>query len=302
MVEIGRLLTAMITPFDASGEVDYPKARKLAKGLVDSGTDGLVIGGTTGESPSMSDEEKLRLFAEVKEAVGKRAAVIAGTTDNNTRRSIELSVEAEKLGVDGLLLTVPAYNKPPQEGLYQHFKAIAEKVNIPGILYNVPGRTALNMTDDTTLRLAKVRNIVGVKEASSMPDQITRVIDGAPDGFKVWSGNDNETFPIMCTGGYGIVSVASNVMGLQIKGMMGKILEGDIEAAAAEHRRMLPIFNALFWVTNPIPIKYAVNRAGWNVGKPRLPMVEADEAFKKRFDPVMDRYKPDLPPESRYTP
>jgi 4-hydroxy-tetrahydrodipicolinate synthase len=302
MVELGRLLTAMITPFDAGGEVDYPKARKLAKALVDSGTDGLVIGGTTGEAPSMSDEEKLRLFGEVKEAVGRSAAVIAGTTDNNTRKSIELSVEAEKLGVDGLLLTVPAYNKPPQEGLFQHFKAIAEKVHTPCLLYNVPGRTALNMTDETTLRLAKVPNIVGVKEASSMPDQITKVIDGAPSGFRVWSGNDNETFSIMCTGGYGIVSVASNIMGLQIKDMIGKVLEGDIEAAATEHRRMLPIFNALFWVTNPIPIKYAVNRAGWNVGKPRLPMVEPDEGFRKRFDPVMDRYKPDLPPEGRYKP
>ena len=193
MAEIGRLLTAMITPFTDDGEVDYGQARKLAKGLLDSGNDGLVIGGTTGESPSMSDEEKIRLFAEVKEEVGDRGAIVAGSTDNNYRKSIELSKEAEAVGVDALLLTVPAYNKPPQEGMYQHFHGIAEATSLPGILYNVPSRTAVNMDAATTLRLAEIDNIVGVKEASSDADQITRVIDGAPDGLNVWSGNANET-------------------------------------------------------------------------------------------------------------
>ena len=295
MAQIGRLLTAMVTPFDEEGEIDYGQARKLAQGLVDSGSDGLVIGGTTGESPSMSDDEKVRLFAEVKEAVGDRAAVIAGTTDNNHRNSVNLSREAKRVGADALLLTVPAYNKPQQEGLFQHFKAIAEAVDLPGILYNVPGRTSLNMEAETTLRLAEVDNIVGVKEASSDPVQITQIVDAAPDGFNVWSGNDDETFSIMCVGGYGVVSVASNIIGLQIEAMMGMVLEGDLESAAREHRRMLPIFKALFWVTNPVPIKHAVNRAGFDVGRPRLPMVEADDAFKARFDPVMDRYPVDLP-------
>ena len=295
MVEFGRLLTAMITPFDDKGEMDYVQARKLAKSLVASGTDGLVIGGTTGESPSMSDDEKVRLFAEVKEAVGDTAAVIAGTTDNNHRKSLEISKEAEKVGADGLLLTVPAYNKPPQEGLYRHFKAIAEATSLPGLLYNVPGRTSLNMTASTTLRLAQIDNIVGVKEASSDLVQITQIVDGAPDGFRVWSGNDDETFPIMCVGGFGIVSVASQIVGLQIKAMMGMLLEGEVERAAAEHRRLLPIFKALFWVTSPIPIKYAVNRAGFRAGQPRLPMSEADEAFTSKFDPVMDGYTIDLP-------
>jgi 4-hydroxy-tetrahydrodipicolinate synthase len=295
MVEIGRLLTAMITPFDESGEVDYAQARKLARGLIDSGNDGLVIGGTTGESPSMTDDEKVRLFAEVKEEVGDGAAVIAGTTDNNHRKSIEISIEAEKVGVDGLLLTVPAYNKPPQEGLYQHFKAIAAATSLPGLLYNVPSRTSLNMTAETTLRLAEIDNIVGVKEASSDPVQITQIVDAAPPGFRVWSGNDDETFAIMCVGGFGIVSVAGNIIGNQIKAMMGMILEGDIETAAKEHRRMLPIFKALFWVTNPIPIKYAVNRAGFNAGNPRLPLVEPDDDFKAKFDAVMDGYAIDLP-------
>ena len=295
MSSLGRLLTAMITPFDEEGNIDYPQARKLAKGLVESGTDGLVIGGTTGEAPSMSDDEKIRLFAEVKEEVGDSAAVIAGTTDNNYKKSVEISIEAEKVGADALLLTVPAYNKPPQEGLYQNFKGISEATSLPGLLYNVPSRTSLNMDVDTTLRLAEIDSIIGVKEASSDYVQITNIIDKAPDGFNVWSGNDDETFPIMCVGGYGVVSVASNLYGNQIKTMMGMILEGNIESAATEHKRLLPIFKALFWVTNPIPVKYAVNRAGFDAGKNRLPLCYADEAFKSKFDSVMDQYDVDLP-------
>ena len=298
MVEIGRLLTAMITPFDENGDLSYAQARKLARRLVDSGSDGLVIGGTTGESPSMSDDEKIRLFAEVKEEVGDRAAVVAGSTDNNHRKSVEISKEAEKVGVDALLLTVPAYNKPTQEGLFQHFKAISAATALPGLLYNVPSRTSLNMSDETTLLLAEIDNIVGVKEASSDPVQITKIIDKAPPGFRVWSGNDDETFSIMCVGGYGVVSVASNIIGNQIKTMMGMILEGNLELAATEHRRLLPIFKALFWITNPIPIKYAVNRAGFDAGKPRLPMVEADKDFTSKFDPVMNQYDVDLPVEA----
>ena len=295
MTTFGRLLTAMITPFDEAGNIDYEQARKLAKGLVSSGTDGLVIGGTTGESPSMSDDEKVRLFAEVIEAVGNSASVIAGTTDNNHKKSIELSQEAEKVGADGLLLTVPAYNKPTQEGLYQNFKAISEATSLPGLLYNVPSRTSLNMEVETTLRLAEIDSIVGVKEASSDYVQITNIIDKAPDGFEVWSGNDDETFPIMCVGGHGVVSVASNLYGNQIKTMMGLILEGNIESAATLHKKMLPIFKALFWVTNPIPIKYAVNRAGFRAGKNRLPLCDPDKTFTSKFDAVMDLYEPDLP-------
>ena len=295
MTQIGRLLTAMITPFDENGNLDYKQARKLATSLVASGSDGLVIGGTTGESPSMSDDEKIRLFAEVKEAVGDTASVIAGTTDNNHNKSIELSKEAEKVYVDGLLLTVPAYNKTTQEGLFQHFKVISESTSLPGILYNVPGRTSLNMTADTTLRLAQIDNIVGVKEASSDFPQITEIIDQSPDNFMVWSGNDDETFQIMCVGGFGIVSVASNIIGLQIKKMMELILQQNISSAAIEHRRLLPIFKALFWVTNPIPIKYAVNKSGFRAGSPRLPMWPADAGFASKLDPIIDQYDIDLP-------
>ena len=297
MAELGRLLTAMVTPFTEEGDVDYARARELAKALLKSGSDGLVIGGTTGEAPAMGDDELLRLFAEVKEAIGEVGAVIAGTTNNNTRGSIALSQAAEKAGVDALLLTVPAYNKPTMGGLYQHFTAIADAVSIPGILYNVPSRTALNMDSATTLRLADVPNIVGVKEASSDPDQIAYVIKDSPEGFRVWSGNDNEILSTMAVGGYGIVSVAGNIISGQIQKMMGLLLEGDVEAAAAEHLRLLPIFNALFYITNPIPIRYAMNRSGFSVGPARLPMVpEPSElaAFSARFDPIMDQYAIDL--------
>ena len=297
MAELGRLLTAMVTPFTEEGDVDYARARELAKALLKSGSDGLVIGGTTGEAPAMSDDELLRLFAEVKEAIGEDGSVIAGTTNNNTRGSIALSREAEKAGVDALLLTVPAYNKPTMGGLYQHFTAIADSVSLPGILYNVPSRTALNMDAATTLRLAEVPNIVGVKEASSDPDQIAYVIKDSPAGFKVWSGNDNETLSTIAVGGYGIVSVAGNIISGQIQKMIGLVLEGDVEAAAAEHLRLLPIFNALFNITNPIPVRYAMNRSGFNVGPARLPMVPEQselDAFRAKFDPIMDQYTIDL--------
>ena len=297
MAELGRLLTAMVTPFTEKGDVDYNRAGELATAVLKSGSDGLVIGGTTGEAPAMNDEELIQLFAAVKEAVGEDGAVVAGTTNNNTRGSIALSREAEKVGVDALLLTVPAYNKPTMGGLCQHFTSIADAVSLPGILYNVPSRTALNMDAATTLKLAEVPNIVGVKEASSDADQIAYVIKGAPENFNVWSGNDNETFPTMVTGGYGIVSVAGNIISRQIKKMMGLVLEGDVEAAAAEHLRLLPIFNDLFIITNPIPIRYALNRSGFNVGPARLPMIpdaKELELFSERFDRVMDLYSIDL--------
>ena len=295
MAEVGRLITAMATPFDEAGQVDYSQAKRLANALLASGSDGLVVSGTTGESPTLSTDEKLRLFSEIKEAIGERGAVIAGTGNYNTAESVELSQEAESAGADALLLVVPYYNKPPQEGLYQHFKTVAESVNIPCILYNVTSRTSLNMTHDTTIRLSHVDNIVGVKEAGSDMDQIARIIDGSQGGFRVWSGNDNETFYMMAMGGYGVVSVASHLVGSQIKQMMGYLLEGDVEKAGAEHRRLHPIFKALFVVSNPIPLKYALNKVGFNVGMPRLPLVPCDAASATQIDTVLERYDIDLP-------
>ena len=295
MTDVGRLVTAMITPFDAEGQVNYGEAKRLASALVDSGSDGLVVTGTTGETPTLSVEERLRLYSEVKSAVGDKAAVIAGTTDNNTAASIELSKLAEREGADALLLTVPAYNKPTQEGLYQHFKSIADSVRLPCILYNVTSRTSLNMADETTVRLSGIDNIIGVKEAGSDLDQITRIIRDTDDDFRVWSGNDNETFYIVAAGGYGVVSVASHLVGRQIKAMIGMVLEGDIESAAAEHRRLLDIFKILFIVSNPIPVKYCVRQAGFDVGNPRLPLVPPDEATAAKIDAVVSRYNIDLP-------
>ena len=295
MTEIGRLITAMVTPFDEKGEVDYAQAKRLATALLDSGSDGLVITGTTGEGPTLTAAEKIRLYAEVKEAIGYRGAVIAGTTDNDTAKSIELSTEAASVGADALLLTVPAYNKPPQEGLYQHFKAIAESTELPCVLYNVTSRTSLNMTDETTLRLSKIDNIVGIKEAGSDLNQITRIIDGAGEDFRVWSGNDDETFSIMATGGYGVVSVLSHLVGNQIKQMMGYLLEGDVEKAASEHRRLLPLFKVMFTVSNPIPLKYSLNHVGFNVGPMRLPLVPPDEKSAENIRNVLSNYEIDLP-------
>lgn len=295
MTELGRLITAMATPFDAEGQVDYPQACCLANALLDSGSDGVIVSGTTGESPTLTTEEKLRLYAEVKASVGDRGAVVAGTGNYSTAESVELSREAERAGVDGLLLVVPYYNKPPQEGLYQHFKAIAGSVHLPCMLYNVTSRTSLNMTHETTIRLSQVDNIVGVKEAGSDLDQITRIIDGAKDGFRVWSGNDNETFYIMATGGYGVVSVAAHLVGRQIKQMMGLLLEGEVERAAAEHRRLLELFKVLFIVSNPIPVKHALNHIGFAAGQPRLPLVPADAKAAAQIEETLSRYEMDLP-------
>ncbi|MDE0823298.1 MAG: 4-hydroxy-tetrahydrodipicolinate synthase [Dehalococcoidia bacterium] len=295
MPEIGRLLTAMVTPFDEKGAVDFEQAKRLAHALLDSGSDGVVLSGTTGESPTLTTDEKMRLFSEVKQSVGEKGVVIAGTGTYNTAESIELSQEAERQGVDGLLLVVPYYNKPPQEGIYQHFKAIAGKTNLPCIVYNIMGRTGVNMTDETTIRLSQIDNIIGTKEASGDMNQISRIISGAGPDFKVWSGDDNQTFLIMSMGGYGVVSVVSHLVGNQIKHMMGLLLEGDIEGAASEHRRLLPIFLGMFTESNPIPVKYAVNQVGIKVGGPRLPMVPPSEKAMAEVNKLLEEFHIDLP-------
>lgn len=295
MATFGRVLTAMVTPFDGAGRVDYEQAKKLAKALLDSGTDGLVLTGTTGESPTLSIEEKLKLYSEVRSAIAGRAPIIAGTCNYNTAESIEISREAEKLGVDGILGTVPYYNKPPQEGLYQHFKAIAEAVPLPMILYNVPTRTVTNMLPETTIRLSEIDNIVGVKEASGNFDGIAKIIQNSASGFLVYSGDDSSTLPILSLGGYGIVSVAAHLIGMQIQRMIQQFVRGEVEEAATLHRAMLPLVNSLFVVTNPIPLKYALNKAGFEVGKPRLPLVEIDAKSAAVVDAAMATATIDLP-------
>ncbi len=295
MAEFGRVLTAMVTPFDGRGEVDYPQARRLARALLDSGSEGLVLAGTTGESPTLTHDEKLRLFQEVREEVGGRAPIIAGTCNYSTRESIELSREAARIGVDGILGTVPYYNKPPQEGLYHHFKAIAEAVPLPMILYNVPSRTVTNMLPDTTVRLSQVDNIVGIKEASGNFEAVAKIIEQSRPGFRVWSGDDSATLPILALGGYGIVSVASHLVGRQIQRMIQAFVAGRVDEAAALHRALLPLFNALFVTTNPIPLKYALNQVGFTVGTPRLPLVPCDAKSAAVIDAELARATIDLP-------
>lgn len=289
MTSFGRLVTAMATPFTEAGQVDYAQAIRLAKGLVASGSDSLVVSGTTGEAPVLGNEEKMRLFSEIKAAVGNTGKVIAGTGNYNTAESIELTIRAEQVGVDGLLLTVPYYNKPPQEGLYQHFKAIAAATSLPCILYNVPSRTVLNMTAETVIRLSAIDNIVGVKEASGNLEQVGEIISRAPRGFLVYSGNDQDTLPILAIGGHGVVSVASHLVGERIAEMIRLAVGGELEPAAAIHRELMPLVRALFLTTSPIPLKAALNSVGFAVGKPRLPLVELDAKQAEGLRGVLGR-------------
>jgi 4-hydroxy-tetrahydrodipicolinate synthase len=291
----GRLLTAMVTPYDAQGEVDYQLARKLALSLLDSGSDGIVVSGTTGESPALSREEKLRLFAETKSALGNRGIVVAGTGSYNTKEGQELTKEAEKIGVDACLLVVPYYNKPTQQGLWEHFKVIANSTTLPCILYNVPSRTVTNLDADTVIKLSHIDNIVGVKEASGNLGQIAEIIHGIKEDFLVYSGNDSDTFPILALGGYGVISVTSHLVGIQIKDMIEKFLDGKIQESARIHRDLLPLVNALFIVSNPMPIKWALNYVGFPVGKPRLPLIEPDEKSADLIKATLKNYKIDLP-------
>jgi len=295
MTDFVRVLTAMVTPFDAQGEVDYRRAQELAEALIASGSDGLVVSGTTGESPTLTSEEKLRLFREIRSAIGTRATIVAGTCNYNTKESIELSNEAKEAGVDGILGTVPYYNKPPQNGLYAHFEAIARAVDLPIILYNVPSRTATNMSADTTIKLSQISNIVGIKDAGGDLQVTAQIVEESRPGFKVWSGDDVQTIPLMSVGGYGIVSVASHLVGKQIQEMIGHFVAGRVSEAAACHRRLRPFFNGMFVTTNPIPLKYALRKVGFDVGSVRLPLVEPDEKTAAAIDAVLAAHQIDLP-------
>lgn len=291
----GRLLTAMVTPFDAEGEVDYEQAKNLARALLDSGSDGLIISGTTGESPTLSREEKLRLFTEVKSAIANRGMIIAGTGSYNTRESQELTKEAERIGVDACLLVVPYYNRPTQQGLFEHFEAIAQATTLPCILYNVPSRTVANLAPDTVIKLSQIDNIVGVKEASGNLRQVAEIVQGTRDDFLVYSGNDADTLLILALGGYGVISVASHLVGIQIKEMIERFLSSRTQEAASIHRHLLPLIDAMFVNPNPMPVKYALNYLGFPAGKPRLPLVNPDEKSTEIIRATLENYKIDLP-------
>lgn len=276
-LKMPRLITAMITPFDDRLQVNYAKAAEVAEHLVQNGTEGIVVAGTTGESPVLSDEEKLRLFATVKEQVGSRVSVWAGTGSNNTQHSIELSREAEKLGVDGVLLVGPYYNKPSQEGLYQHFRAIAEAINIPAMVYNIPSRTSSNILPETIARLAQIDNIVALKESSGDMNQVSQLAHLLPEGMKVYSGDDSLTLPMMALGAHGVVSVASHLVGKDIQRMITAFNNGDTREATRIHLALFPIFKGLFITTNPVPLKEAMNILGMEVGGLRLPLTRASQ-------------------------
>ncbi|MBE3583713.1 MAG: 4-hydroxy-tetrahydrodipicolinate synthase [Limnochordaceae bacterium] len=270
--QFGRILTAMVTPFDKDLNVDYARAADLAVHLVETGSDGVVVSGSTGESPTLTREEKIRLFGAVVEAVGGRAVVLAGTGTNSTRDSIELSKAAEAAGVDGLLLVVPYYNKPPQDALYEHFRAVAESVHVPIMLYNVPGRTGTNLAPETVARLAQVPNIVALKEAFGQMDQVSQLRRLVPPDFAIYSGDDSLTLPMLSLGAVGVVSVAAHLVGRRLREMIDQFLAGKVEAAARIHLELFPLFRALFVTSNPIPVKQMLRLVGQDVGSVRPPL------------------------------
>ena len=295
MKNLGRLITAMVTPFKEDGAVDYEQAKRLALGLLNSGSEGIVVVGTTGESPTLLRKEELKLFADIKSAIGERGSVIAGTGSNSTAEAIAATKAAEQTGVDACLLVVPYYNKPTQDNLYRHFKAIAQSTSLPCIPYNVPSRTVVSLSAETVIRLSHIDNIIGVKEASGNLGEIAKIIENTGKDFIVWSGNDTDTLPILALGGYGVISVASNLVGNQIREMIDSFTSGKTDRAAEIHRHLMPLINALFVVSNPIPVKYALNHIGFRVGKPRPPLYEADEKTAAFIRETLKNYKIDLP-------
>jgi 4-hydroxy-tetrahydrodipicolinate synthase len=294
MKKLGRCLTAMVTPFKDNGEVDYEQTKKLAKAVLASGNDGLVLAATTGEAPTLSWDEEMRIFTEVKGAVGDGPTLVAYTGSNSTKEAVEATEKAEKIGVDACLSVVPYYNKPNQEGIYQHFKAVSECTSLPIIMYNIPSRVVVEMSWETIARLSQFKNIVGVKEASGKMDLVAQTISNSDKEFYVWSGNDNDTFPIMALGGYGVVGVTTHLTGIQYKKMMNLILADKIQEAAAIHRKLVPLVNVLFSSPSPGPIKYVLNYLGFKVGKPRLPLVPPTDKEAEKIIAEVKRQTIDL--------
>ncbi len=284
----GRVVTAMVTPFDETGKVNYAIAEKLADYLVENGSDALVVCGTTGESPTLSWDEEYQLFQVVKNAVGNRAKILAGTGSNSTTEAIAATTEAAKLGLDGSLQVVPYYNKPPQEGLYAHFQALAQACpDLPVMLYNVPGRTGQNLLPETVAKLAKIDNIVAIKEASGSIDQACQIRCLTDSNFAIYAGDDLLTLPMLTIGGAGIVSVASHLVGEQIQQIVQSFLSGEVAEAIDIHLKLFPLFKVLFCTTNPIPIKAALKLQGWEVGGLRLPLYEISETQREEVAIVL---------------
>lgn len=287
MVLFGRVSTAMVTPFDKKGHIDFTKTTQLINHLIENGSDSIVVAGTTGESPTLSKEEKLALFQHVVKVVDKRVPVIAGTGSNNTYASIELTKKAEQLGVDAIMLVAPYYNKPNQEGLYQHFKAVAESTSLPVMVYNIPGRAVVNISPDTVVRLSSIPNIVAVKEASGDLNAMSYIIANTPDDFLLYSGDDGITVPVLSIGGVGIVSVASHIIGNEMQEMIQAFLKGENQTAAKIHQKLLPIMQGLFAAPSPAPVKTALQLRGLDVGSVRLPLVSLTEQERKTLSDLI---------------
>lgn len=280
----GQMITAMMTPFTEENTIDWESTEKMIEHLIATGSDSIIVAGTTGESPTLSHQEKLDLYRFTVEHVAGRAKVIAGTGSNHTLQSVALSKEAAACGVDGLLLVVPYYNKPSQRGLYQHFATIAQETDLPIMLYNIPGRTSVNMTVETMVQLCKLDHIVAVKESSGDLDQITRLIAEVQDDAVVYSGDDNLLLPILSVGGAGIVSVASHVVGEQIKELITAFQSGDVRRATQIHQQLYPAFKGLFITSNPVPLKYVMSQLEFCKTHVRQPLMEMDEQEKSVTD------------------
>jgi 4-hydroxy-tetrahydrodipicolinate synthase len=290
VVKFGRVLTAMITPFKEDGSVNYAVAEQLAVHLADRGTDSLVVCGTTGESPTMTWDEEYELFQVVQKAVAGKALVIAGAGSNSTLEAIAATQKAAKLGLDGCLQVVPYYNKPPQEGLYNHFRAIAQSApELPIMLYNIPGRTGQNMLPETVARLAEIPNIVAVKEASGNLDQASQIRCLTSPEFAIYSGDDSLTLPMLAVGGSGVVSVASHLVGEQLQQMIEAFEAGKVQVATQIHLQLFDLFKALFLTTNPILVKTALKLQGWDVGSTRPPLCDPPVEVTQKLKDVLSQ-------------
>ena len=292
MGNLGRFLTAMVTPYTNDGEVDYTGARALARTLIAAGNDGVVVTGTTGEAPLLSTDEKYRLWEEIKDELGENATVIAGAGTNNTKQSVELAKQAETAGVDAILAVTPYYLRPPQDGIIVHFEQIAQASTLPIIVYNVPSRTGTNLTVETLVRLTKTANIIGNKEANGDLNSTAKLIELVPS-FKIWSGNDNDNFHLWCMGAWGAISVTGHLVAKQQKEMLNKVLSGDIEGAAAIHRRLVPLTDTCFKYGNPSTIRGIMRHLGKPIGKPRLPILEPTEGDVEGLIAEIKKYELD---------
>ncbi len=281
MNHFGKVITAMVTPFDNDGRLDLAKTTELIEYLINNGTDALVVAGTTGESPTLTKDEKLALFKHAVQVVNKRVPIIAGTGSNNTSESIALTKAAEEIGIDAAMLVAPYYNKPNQEGLYQHFKAIAEATNLPIMLYNVPGRTIVRMSVDTIVRLSKIENVVAIKDAGGDLAAMAEVIAKTANNFTLYSGDDGITLPVLAIGGKGVVSVASHVIGNEMQEMIKAYEQGEMEKAQQLNGELIPKMTKLFLAPSPTPVKTALQVQGLDVGPVRLPLVPLSESERK---------------------